>query len=323
MADAYTGTPSVGWDQAAWDRLAYFAFRPEVHFDALCDVKPTRQSMPGKTVSFTQVGDLAVATTALSESVDVDAVAMSDSQVTLTLAEFGNATITTAFLRAVSFLPVDAIQAEVIGANMGQSLDIIAANTAKSGTNVRYAKGATTQPTSRATVLATSLISGHDARVARADLKRANVPQVTSMGGGSYLSIIHPDVLLDLEEESGHNGWRDAHIYARPEEIFNGEFGKFEGFRYIETTNAPVFVDAGSGSVVDSYATLFLGRQALAKAYSNQDGNGPYPHVVQGPVTDKLRRFVPLGWYWIGAYGIFRQAALRRVESASSIGANT
>lgn len=318
MADAYTGTPAVGWDQGAWDRLAYFAFRPEVHFDALADVKPTNQSMPGKTVTFTQVGDLATATTALSESVDVDAVAMSDSQVTLTLAEYGNATITTSFLRAVSFLPVDSIQAEIIGANMGQSLDIIAANAIKAGTNVRYGGAAT----SRVTVAAGSLITAHNARVARADLKRANVPQVNSLGGGSYLSIIHPDVLLDFEEETGHTGWRDAHIYARPEEIYNGEFGKFEGFRYIETTNAPMFVDAGVGGTVDVYRTLFLGRQALAKAYSNSDGNGPMPRVVQGPVTDKLRRFIPLGWYWIGSFGIFRQAALRAVESSSSIGAN-
>jgi N4-gp56 family major capsid protein len=317
MADAYTGTPAVGWDQAAWDRLAYFAFRPELHFDALADVKPTNQSMPGKTVSFTQVGDLSVATSALSESVDVDAVAMNDSQVTLTLAEYGNATITTSFLRAVSFLPVDSIQAEIIGANAGQSLDIIAANAAKAGTNVRYGSSAV----SRVTVAAGHIITAHNVRVARADLKRANVPQIGSMGGGSYVSIIHPDVLLDLQEEVGHQGWRDPHVYSRPEEIFNGEFGKFEGFRFIETTNGPMFADAGVGGVVDVYRTLFMGRQALAKAFTNEIGGTP--RVVQGPVTDKLRRFIPLGWYWIGAYGIFRQASLRAVESSSSIGANT
>lgn len=318
MADAFTGLASVGWDQGAWDRLAYFAFRPEVHFDALCDVKPTNQSMPGKTVSFTQVGDLGLATSALSETVDVDAVAMSDAQVTLTLAEYGNATITSAFLRAVSFLPVDSIQAEVIGANMGQSLDVIAANAAKSGTNVRYANAA---HASRVTTAATDLLTGHNVRVARADLKRANVPQINSMGGGKYLSVIHPDVLLDLQEETGAGGWRDPHIYSQPAEIFNGEFGAFEGFRFIETTNAPMFADAGVGSTVDVYRTLFMGRQALAKAYTNMIG--AQPGVVQGPVVDKLRRFIPLGWYWIGAYGVFRQAALRAVESASSIGANT
>jgi len=29
-----------------------------------------------------------------------------------------------------------------------------------------------------------------------------------------------------------------------------------------------------------------------------------------------------MGWYWLGQYGIFRQAAIRRTESASSIGNN-
>jgi hypothetical protein len=40
---------------------------------------------------------------------------------------------------------------------------------------------------------------------------------------------------------------------------------------------------------------------------------------VPGPVTDFLRRFQPWGWYWLGNYGIFRQAALLRIESASSV----
>jgi hypothetical protein len=67
---------------------------------------------------------------------------------------------------------------------------------------------------------------------------------------------------------------------------------------------------------------MFLGKQALAKAYSTSEGNGALPKVVMGPITDRLRRFVPVGWYWFGVYGIFRQAALRAVESSSSIGAN-
>ncbi len=102
-----------------------------------------------------------------------------------------------------------------------------------------------------------------------------------------------------------------------------GEIGAFEGFRFVETPTAPLFADAGSSTTLtDVYRTMFMGRQALAKAYSHSDGNGPYPMFVQGPVVDKLRRNVPMGWYWIGDYAIFRQASLRGVESASSIGAN-
>jgi hypothetical protein len=67
---------------------------------------------------------------------------------------------------------------------------------------------------------------------------------------------------------------------------------------------------------------MFMGRQSFAKAYSFTDGNGPTPKVVQSPVTDYLRRFQPMGWYWLGGYARFREAALRAVESASSIGSN-
>ena len=79
--------------------------------------------------------------------------------------------------------------------------------------------------------------------------------------------------------------------------------------------------DGGSGSV-DVYQTLICGRQALAKAYSRAPGFGEDPSIVFGPVTDTLRRFNPVGWYALCGYGRFREAALQRIETASSIGAN-
>ena len=43
---------------------------------------------------------------------------------------------------------------------------------------------------------------------------------------------------------------------------------------------------------------------------------------MPGPVTDLLRRWVPLGWYWLGGFSIFRQASVYRIESTSSLGAD-
>ena len=96
---AYTQMSSLSIDQAAYDRLAYFAYRPENYYDAVCTVRATKQAMPGSSVIFTKISDLAVATTALTETTDVTAVAMADSQVTVTLLEYGNAVITTAKLQ--------------------------------------------------------------------------------------------------------------------------------------------------------------------------------------------------------------------------------
>ena len=65
---AYTQQSSVSVDQAAFDRLAYFALRSELLFDAVADVQPTQQAMPGTSVTFTIFNDLAEATSTLTET---------------------------------------------------------------------------------------------------------------------------------------------------------------------------------------------------------------------------------------------------------------
>lgn len=305
--------------QTAYDRMAYFALRPQLYFDQVADVQPTAQAMPGAAVKFTIMADLAVASTSINESTDLASSLITDSQVTLTLAEYGNVVTTTAKLRGTAFIDVDPIVANLIGFNAGKSLDTIARDVVKGGSNVRYATGGTTVPTGRTTVEASDTLAGNDVRRALADLRGANVATI----GSGYVAYIHPDVSYDFRGATGGANWRDPHTYSAPENIFNGEIGMFEGFRFIETPQAPVFADAGSSTTLtDVYRTIFVGRQGIAKAYSNQDGNGPYPKVVPGPIVDSLRRFVPLGWYWLGTYGVFRQESVRAVESASSIGTN-
>lgn len=310
-----TTTGSVNSVQAAYDRLAYFALRPELYFDAVADVKPTNQPMAGASVKFTQYADLSAATTALNESVDVDAVALSDSQVTVTLVEYGNAVVTTAKLRGTSFLDVDADAANMVGFNAGISLDTIVAAVLNGGTNVRYSG----QANARNRVIPTDVLSGNDVRRALADLRGANVQ---TWNDGMYRAFIHPDISYDFRGSTGGANWRDPHTYAQPDRIWTGEVGAFEGFAFIETPRAGKLADAGSSTTLtDVYQSLFLGRQALAKVWSRTVSEA-IPHVVMGPVTDKLKRFHPLGWYWLGGYGRFREASLRRIESASSIGTN-
>lgn len=324
MAGPYVGGPTtrtadVDFDQPAWDMKSFFALRPELYFDPVADVKPTDQSMPGNTVTFTITSDMAVTSTALDESTDVTPVAMADSQVTVTLAEYGNAAQSSAKIRGTTYIPLDPVIANVIGFNAGQSLDTIARDVLKAGTNVRYVTGDPTVATARNMVSPADKYRAVDARRARADMLGNNVPTI----GGMYVAFMHPDVSFDFRGETGSSSWRDPHTYSQPGEIWNGEIGAFESFRYVETPRAPIFVDAGSSTTLtDVYRTIHLGRQALAKTWSKTDGNGEFPRTVASPVTDSLRRFTGMGWYWLGGYAIFRQTCVRGVESASSIGSN-
>jgi N4-gp56 family major capsid protein len=319
---AYTQQSSVSTDQAAYDRLAYFALRSELLFDQAADVQPTNQSMPGSSVIFTIFADLAAATSALTETSDVTPVAMSDSQVTVTLAEYGNTINTTAKLRGTSFLDVDATAANLIGYNAGDSIDQVVREVLAGGTNVIYGGGGSSDETSRTNIEVEDIIEANDVRKVTAALRAANVATFN----GYYMGYIHPDVSYDLRRETGNASWNAPHVNVDTAGIYNGEIGTFESVRFIETPRAKVFTNAsdgaGSTGAIDVYCTHIMGRQALAKAYSQVDGNGAFPKVVRGPIVDSLMRFNPIGWYWLGGYGRFREASLRRIESSSSIGVN-
>ena len=329
MADYYaaeTGTANLSVDQTAFEKLAYFALRDEMYFDQFAEVQATNATNPGATVTFTIFQDMAAATTPLGEAEDVTPVALSDSQVSVTLNEYGNATVTTAKLRATSFLPVDPVAANAVGYNAGLSIDTIARNAAQAGDNVIYATGGATDPTSRATVAAEDILHPNDIRKVVAQLRKANVPTIN----GSYVAMIHPDVSYDFRGNTDAAGWRTPANYVNPQGIYNGEIGMFEGVRFIESPRAPLFANAsdgsgsstGSSATVDVYGTLVMGRQALAKGISLGGEYGAQPTVVYGTITDLLKRFRPVGWKHFVGYGVFRQEALRRIESASSIGAN-
>lgn len=327
MADAFTTTATLTQATQAYERLAYFALRSELYFDACASIKPTRQSHPGSSVLFNIYNDLAPAITPLSETVDVDAVAISDNEVTLALNEYGSAAITTARIRGWSYLLVSSDVANVIGYNAGLSFDCLARNPLLAGTNVRFGNGFAGP---RGSLAATHTLKASDIRKVVADLSDANVQRL----GGYYRAFLAAAAELDLREETGAAAWRDPHTYSQPEQIWNGETGVFEGAAFIVTPRLTAanlaagqggpggFVDGGavggaSGNF-DVFPVIVMGNQALAKTWSSAV-SASMPQIVLGTVVDKLQRLVPIGWYWNGGFGRFREEALRRIEVTTTL----
>jgi len=317
---AYTGTGDVSSDTAAFQQLAYFAFRSQPMYEMVADVRSTAQTHNGASVQFNIYDNMAQATSALTETSDVTAVALGDSTVVVTLAEYGNAVITTAKLRGTSFLNVDADAANIIGYNMVDSVDKIVSDVANGGTNVIYAQGsAGSRPTSRGAVSDAATFGAQEARMAVAELRTASAP---GFENGNYIGLIHPDVSFDLREQTAVTDVIQYQIRQEGAAVRNGSIGVFGGIEWIENPRAPILDDAGATSTTNVYQTLVAGRQALAKAFSRAPGFGEDPSVVFGPVTDTLRRFHPVGWYHLVGYGRFREASMQRIETSSSIGTN-
>ena len=88
-------------------------------------------------------------------------------------------------------------------------------------------------------------------------LKKDRVPTIN----GKYYAVIHPSVAYDIRKS---DAWIEAHKYASPEEIFNGEIGELHNCRFIENVFAPILggdYKNKAGSV--TYATYFFGKDAF------------------------------------------------------------
>jgi N4-gp56 family major capsid protein len=346
--------------------------------------------MPGSSVVFSLYNDLAAATSALSETTDVDAVALpAVSTVSVTLNEQGNSSLTTRKLELFSLSDVDPAIADIIAYNMADSLDIIAQEPLRQGVNVIYSGAATTT----ATVTAAATITSANLRKAVAKL-RSN--KAVPRQGSLYWVGIHPEVSHDLRAETGNVGWRDIHTHTEQSQgnLWAGTIGTYEGAFYVENSRmfsaksgadqstlattavtvagtsagftfgvastsviasraevgdkiagtgiasgavitdittagntATITVDLANSAAVTAttvvtvtpvtrvFSTLLCGKQALAEAVAQEPG------VVIGNVTDRLMRFRPIGWYGVLGFARYREEALYRIESGSSIAA--
>jgi N4-gp56 family major capsid protein len=379
MADTNT-TALAGLVKTAYDRYVEFALRSQPLVRSVADKRPAQQAMPGSSVVFSLYNDLAAATSALSEATDPDAVALSDvSTTSVTLAEYGNASLVTRKLQLFSLSDVDPAVADIIAYNMADSLDKLAMETLRQGTNVIY--GGTV--TSTATVSSADTLTSAKIRRAVAKL-RSN--KAVPRQGSLYWCGIHPEVSHDLRAETGSVGWRDIHAQTDSAQgnLWAGTIGTYEGAFFVETprmyekaegANQSTFttttaatgasgtttitvastsgIDVGDGVAISAttgsstlvsaingvvltlsvattaavtsgatvtvtpktnvFRTILAGKQALAEAVAQEPG------VVIGPVTDKLMRFRPIGWYGVLGFARYREDALFRIETSSSI----
>ena len=219
--------------QTAYDQYVRMALRSIPVMRALADVKPVQQAMPGSSVVFSIYSDLAQATSTLSESTDVNSIALGNpSQVTVTLNEYGSAVTTTKKLNLTSFNDVDSALADIIAYNAADSIDNVVGQVLSAGTNVIYATGGSTDPSSSATVEPTDVITVNDIRNAVVSLRTNKaLPRM----GELYAAYLHPRQSADLRAETGTGGFQDLTKYVERTPFVAGAVGAIEGAYIVET----------------------------------------------------------------------------------------
>lgn len=313
MADVPTTTGVLtNLVKTAFSKVVDMQLWTEPMFRRFATVEYTDLTNPGSSITKYIHSDLANATSTLAETTDPDAVALANpSSVSITLNEYGNATISTLRLRQFSLSNIDVAQAELVSRNLRNSLDSLVLDVLRAGTNVVYSNAGnvdTTGPTN--TVGATDVFSS---KLVRYSVAKMRGRAALEFDDGYFIGFVHPDVSHDLRAETGVANWRDPHVYngTGTDLIWKGEIGVYEGVKWIETPRTYKANDGASSATV--HRTLIMGKEALAEAVSIEPG------IVVSPQIDRFRRFMTVGWYGLLGWSRYREESLQRVESIASI----
>ncbi|MGM9550237.1 MAG: N4-gp56 family major capsid protein [Faecousia sp.] len=201
----------------------------------------------GKTIEFRKFAALAKATTPLTEGVTPDGKGLTVTTITATVNQYGDY-ITQSDVLELTALDNTILEAtKLLGRQAGLTLDTIVRNVLQSGTNVTYcpkvAGGVETPVTSRSGLDATCQLTVKVIQQVVAKLRAQNAPTI----GGKYVAIIHPYVAYDLMRDPE---WVDAHKYASPENLYEGEIGEVAGVRFVQTSEAKIYAGGVFGTLI-------------------------------------------------------------------------
>lgn len=192
----------------------------------------------GKTVQFRKYDPLPKLTDPIAEGVTPSGQTINMGIVNATVAQYGGYVELTDLLLMTAIDNNLCMATKLLGSQAGRTLDTISREVLVGGTNVQYGEGKVSAREriagGKANADANCYLTVDAVRRAVRFLKNQNAEKID----GAYVAIVHPDCAYDLMSDPN---WRYPHQYTDPSAIFEGEIGKIEGVRFIESTEAKVF----------------------------------------------------------------------------------
>jgi len=281
-----TGTMSVGM-KTYYDTEMLENARNK-HYFAQFGKKVTLPANHGMTIEWRKWNTLPLADV-LKEAVIPTSKRLGETAITGTIRELGMYVTISRRLQLHHIDDVILGATEELGASAGDTQDVAIRNALAEGTNVVYADkivdGEETEVNGRYELDQNCRLTPDMVNQVYTIMRKNNVPEID----GKYVGIIHPSVQYDLRSS---DEWLEAHKYARPEEIYNGEIGELHNIRFIVTPTAPVWSGTPLGET-NRYLTM-------TTTYTASDSGGVPTHgaasnykltIAETPTEDLVGRY--------------------------------
>ena len=308
--------------QQIWSKEILFQAMPVLRFEQFAVKKTELGVMPGLTINFMRYTNLGVDEThgaTLTEGVRLEPVALSASQIQITVGEQGQALAVTELLLNASFDDVMASSSRLLGRHMAQSMDIQARNTLYQNA-VPFGGGAAVPPSvvfgrktngstrgsiapyeysAAGTYNDPGYLSPATIKDAVEILAGQNIPRL----GDTYVCFVHPSqsrALRDWPE------FIEVTKYAAPGNFMLGEIGRIYDVVFIETTQV-----AQGGGPADLVSGTTGNQAPTASSYSAiMIGDNAFGHAIALPVELRDGGVIDFGrehglaWYAIWGFGM-------------------
>ena len=271
------------------------------------------------TIKFRRYGILAAATTPLTEGVTPAGKQLSTTELTAQVQQYGDYITVPDLVDMTSYDPVlTDVAEEVLGDQIGLTLDQLCRNIIAAGTTVQYASTATDRATigpamkmNRAEVKEmVRTLRGNNAKPVMKMINPSTGYNTTAVGR-SFVGIISEDTLFDLDDA---NGWTPVEKYPNKSNVMEDEVGSVANVRFLMTTEAKTF----TGTLVTTvHATLIFGMKAYAQTRISGE---VLKNIVKalGAGQDPLNQRATSGWKITYVARILNQSWIGRIEHAVS-----
>lgn len=316
--------------QAFYDRNLLSRAQPNDVHGRFGQKRPVPKNS-GNQIKFRRYSQLAAATTALVEGVTPSGSALSVTDVTSTLQQYGDFVTLTDLVSMTNQDPVVTEATDVLGDQAGTTIDIVRRDVLVAGSNVAYASGVANR------LALVNKLTGPDLDKAIRFLKNQNAKYMreginasdrvgTSSVRKAFIGIVHPDVEFDLEAITGYKSVSD---YGSQEGLIEDEIGAYKNIRFVSSTNAKIWTNAttattagykatGAGSN-DVYATLIIAAEAYGLSPLSGEAMSTYVKALgSAGAADPLNQRSTVGWKATTITTILNQAWMLRIESLAT-----